>query len=107
MVARKRVLRIEPEQLEELRQKLEEIAGSQKDLDAMLKDVHLIEAALVTDRTVIALDETVRRLFSTACQTIGQIKIVVWVNPDKSEEQAFVWLKEGAEPEPHRQLGFK
>ena len=107
MVARKRVLRIEPQQLEELKQKLEEVAGSQKDLEAMLKDFHLLEAALATDRTVIALDETVRALFGTACQTLGQIKIVVWVNPDKAEEQAFVWLEAGAEAEPHRQLGFQ
>ncbi len=73
----------------------------------MLKDFHLLEAALVTDRTVIALDEIVRALFGTACQTMGQIKSVVWVNPDKAEEQPLVWLEEGAEPEPHRQLGFQ
>ncbi len=107
MVARKRVVRVEPEQLEELRQKLKEIASSRKDLDAMLKDFHLLEAALVTDRTVIALDEIVRALFGTACQTMGQIKSVVWVNPDKAEEQALVWLEEGAESEPPRQLGFQ
>ena len=107
MVARKRVLRIEPEMLKELRQKLEEIAGSPKDAAAMLKDVHLIEAALVTDQTVIALDEIVRALFRASCPSAGVMRVVVWVNPDKAEEDVFAWLEEGAEPEKHRQLGFQ
>lgn len=107
MTARKRVVRVEPEQLEELRQKLQEITDSLKEREAMLKDFHLIEAALVTDRTVIALDETVRALFGTACQTMGQMKSIVWVNPDKLEEATITWLEAGAEPETHRQLGFR
>lgn len=107
MTARKRVLRVEPEQLTELRQRVQEITDSQKERDAMLKDFHLIEAALVTDQTVITLDEIVRALFGTACQTMGQMKSVVWVNPDKPEEQPLAWLEAGAEPEKHRQLGFR
>jgi hypothetical protein len=106
MTARKRILRVEPEQLTELRQRVQEITDSQKERDAMLKDFHLIEAALATDHTVIALDEIVRALFSMACQTMGQMKSVVWANPDKPEEQPFAWLEGGAEPEKHRQLGF-
>jgi len=106
MTARRRVLRVEPEQLTELRQRIQGITDSQKERDAMLKDFHLIEAALATDQTVIALDEIVRALFGTACQTMGQMKSVVWVNPDKLEEQPFAWLEAGAEPEKHRQLGF-
>ena len=73
----------------------------------MLKDFHLIEAALTTDQTVIALDEVVRALFGTVCQTMGQLKTIVWVNPDKAEEQAAEWLEAGAEPERQRQLGFR
>ncbi len=107
MTARRRVLRVEPEQLEELRRKVQEITDSLKEREAMLKDFHLIEAALVTGRTVIALDETVRALFGTACQTMGQMKSIVWVNPDKLEEATITWLEAGAEPEKHRQLGFR
>lgn len=107
MFARKRVKRVEPEALEELRARLALIASSQKDHDAMLKDFHLVEAALVTDRTVIALDEVVGSLFSEACQTLGQLKNIAWVNPDKSEENAIIWLEAGAEPEKHRMLGFR
>lgn len=91
----------------ELRQRPQKIAGSQGDADAALKDFHLIEATLVTDQTVIALDEIVRALFGTSCQAVGQMKSIVWVNPDKPEEQPFTWLEDGAEPEKHRQLGFE
>lgn len=107
MVARKRVLRVEIPEDAELRQAVQRVAASQKDCDAMLKDCHLLEAAVATERTVVALDEIVRALFRSSCQVIGEIRSVVWVNPDKEEEQPIPWLEEGADPEKHRQLGFQ
>ena len=71
----------------------------------MQKDFHLLQAALATDRTVISLDETVRRLFVHASQQVGEIRDIIWVNPDRTaEEQPIEWLQNGAPPEPHRQL---
>lgn len=108
MTAKKRVLRIELEPVDEaIRLKISKTTDSQKEVEAMLKDVHLIEAALATDSTVIALDEIVRALFGTASQTIRQMKDIVWINPDKPEEQISMWLENGAGPEKIRQLGFQ
>ncbi len=73
----------------------------------MLKDCHLLEASLAADKVIISLDEKVRFHFSVATENIGEIREIVWVNPDKAEENALVWLEEGAEPEKHRQLGFQ
>ncbi len=71
----------------------------------MQKDFHLLEAALETDKTVISLDQTVRTLFAQAAQQVGEIRDVVWVNPDRTvEEQPIVWLQNGAPNEAHRQL---
>jgi ABC-type iron transport system FetAB ATPase subunit len=89
----------------DLRSKIERAAGDEQDCAAMLKDSHLIEAALVTDRTVISLDETARELFTLMAQSVGEIKNVVWVNPDK-DEQPINWLEEGAKPEKNRRLDF-
>lgn len=108
MTAKKRILRIEPEPIDEAtRLKILRTAESQKQIEAMLKDIHLIEAALAIDNTVIALDEIVRALFGTACQAMGQMKDIIWINPDKPEEQISAWLENGAEPEKMRQLGFQ
>lgn len=108
MTAKKRILRVEPEPIDEaIRLKISKTTESQREVEAMLKDIHLIEAALATDHTVIALDEIVRALFGTACQTIGQMKNIVWINLDKPEEQISVWLENGAEPEITRKLAFQ
>jgi hypothetical protein len=73
----------------------------------MLKDCHLVEAALDADQIVISLDDKVRFHFQTISQTIQEISLIVWVNPDKPEEGTIAWLEAGAEPEKHRQLGFR
>lgn len=74
------------------------------------KDIHLIEAALATDKIVISLDDkTARRFFTQAAQEVeelSELKAISWVNPDKPEESPISWLKGGANPEPERLLGF-
>jgi hypothetical protein len=104
MYARRKIDRINlPEHLE-LQDKITDTASNENEIEVMQKDLHLLEAALVTDQTVISLDETVRQLFKRASQQVGEIQYIIWVNPDRSEEQPIVWLQNGAPPEPHRQL---
>jgi hypothetical protein len=70
----------------------------------MLEDYFLLEAALASNKTGISLDDKVRKLFSQASQNIDEIKEIVWVNPDKSEEKAIEWLTNGAPTETQRFL---
>ena len=106
MYARRKIDRINlPEHLE-LQDKITDTASNENEIEVMQKDLHLLEAALVTDQTVISLDETVRQLFKRASQQVGEIQYIIWVNPDRSEEQPIVWLQNGAPPEPHRQLSI-
>jgi len=72
----------------------------------MLKDCHLLEAALNADQVVISLDDKVRFHFMAVSEVIAEITPIVWVNPNKAEEEVVAWLQAGAEPERHRQLGF-
>ena len=105
MIARKRFDYITPPQNTALSKKIDTTATRERDLEAMQKDFHLLHAALVTDQTIISLDETVRRLFKRASQQVGEIRNIIWVNPDRTaEEHPIVWLQNGAPPEPHRQL---
>jgi hypothetical protein len=75
--------------------------------DAMLKDIHLVEAALNADKIVVSMDEVVRGYFHVATQKVGELRLIAWVNPCKSEETPLEWLKDGAELERERLLGYQ
>lgn len=90
-----------------LRTKLEHIPASPVAKAAMLKDIHLIEAALATDKIVVSLDETVRNFFNASAASLGELKTSVWLNPDKEEEEPIAWLENGAKPEKQRSIGFR
>ncbi len=105
MDARRRIDRINPPENEELRDKVTVTASDEDEIEAMQKDFHLLQAALATDQTIISLDETIRGLFKQASRQVGEIRNIIWVNPDRTvEEQPITWLQNGAPPEPHRQL---
>lgn len=88
-----------------LRKKMERTAVNNRDREAILKDAHLIEAAIATDSIVISLDETARRLFVEATKTVDALRGIVWVNPENSDEGSIVWLEKGAKVENKRRLG--
>ncbi|MDQ2886332.1 MAG: hypothetical protein M3Y39_09620 [Chloroflexota bacterium] len=105
MVARKKVCWIDAPADEEMRKKVEQVADDEQKRNAMLKDIHLIEAALQVDQIVISMDETVRHYFRKTALTIGIIRQIVWVNPCKDEETPLEWLRTGAALEKRRSLG--
>lgn len=73
--------------------------------EALFKDFHLLEAALETDRTIVALDDRVRKLFANVSEQAREMREIVWMNPDRiEEEQPLVWLSNGAEWESDRTL---
>ena len=94
MVAKKKLVVLNPGEREDIRQGIEEQGVSDNKKKAMLKDLHLIEAALGADRSVVSLDDTVRDLFSVTANNIADLRTVLWVNPVR--ENAIVWLENGA-----------
>jgi hypothetical protein len=68
--------------------------------EAILKDAHLIEAALSADRIVASLDEHARTLFQTS-----ELNVVTWVNPVSERARIKAWLEEGAPPVYEWKLG--
>ncbi|MEQ9669765.1 hypothetical protein [Coleofasciculus sp. G2-EDA-02] len=91
----------------ELWDKIDQIAATNRQRAEMFKDLRLLEAAIATDKTVISLDDnTARTFFSQAAVEINALKEIVWVNPDKVEEETPIeWLERGAKPESDRLLG--
>jgi hypothetical protein len=104
MFARKKIERIESKSDDKLRALIQEI-DVESVREAMLKDVHLVEAANASDGIVASLDETVRTLLRTHAISIASIRATCWVNPTVEAEEAIEWLKAGAPSESNRQLG--
>ncbi len=105
MDARRKVDRIDPPEYEELRDKITDTTTDEDEIQNIEKDFHLLQAALATDQTVISLDEIIRGLFRQASQSVGEIRNIIWVNPDRTaEEHPIAWLQNGAPPEAHRRL---
>ena len=55
---------------------------------ALLKDCHLVEAALDSDSRIASLDDTVRKHFSDISVTIEVLKPILWANPTNEDETA-------------------
>jgi precorrin-6B methylase 2 len=108
MIAKKKMItgiNLTDSEIKQLRENIEEFDTSSNKVKAMLKDVHLLEAALATDCVVISSDETVRHLFSDLSQQLVSVKGIAWVNPTKVLESTIDWLENGANVESLRQLG--
>jgi len=105
MVARKKLVLDDVAEDTILREAIDDAAETERTRLAMLKDVHLVEAAHATDRTVVSLDDTVRGLFGAASRRVRVLRIVVWANPRHEDEGCSAWLEDGAPPDKHRQLG--
>jgi hypothetical protein len=78
---------------------------SEKKKKKAAKDVHLIEAAVATDRAIISCDDKARKSFGELARAVPLLREIVWVNPWKAEEQCESWLAGGAPQEKDRTLG--
>jgi hypothetical protein len=101
----KKVLYLQSLQNNPLRKKLEEVVGDHKAHREILKDLHLIEAALATDNTVISCDDRARTLFHYTTTKIRQLRTVAWVNPQKQGDPTVKWLEAGAPKDREHLLG--
>jgi len=106
MWARKKVVRLDAVEDAGLRLTIHSLELTDSVREAILKDIHLVEAAFATDHAVASLDETARRHFRQITEHAESLKSLVWVNPTKDNEHASDWLRQGAKAEEERQLGF-
>ena len=71
----------------------------------MLKDAHLIEAALAADSRIASKDENARDHFRRLAATYATLRRIHWVNPAVEAEQIVAWrFEDGARPERSRRL---
>jgi hypothetical protein len=104
MVARKKLIALPVNENQSWREAVEAHSGSEKDRKAMLKDCHLLEAAMATDRIITTLDEAARQLFTDVAANTPEISAIAWVNPTLLPDMQ-QWLSNGAPAEPGLQPG--
>jgi len=100
MYARKKIILLHVSTNPELRLRLTQ-GHSPEETEAILKDAHLIEAALRANGIVASLDENARALFRTA-----ELNAVTWVNPFVERTRIKAWLEQGAPPVEEWKLGY-
>jgi hypothetical protein len=76
-------------------------------LAIVLKDCHLVEAALGTDRRIASLDERVRGHLRELAAAVDALRPIVWVNLANPKEGAVEWLGKGSPREKKRWLRVK
>lgn len=96
MQSKGKVVRIEIPKDSTLPEKLERLAVPEKGKKAMLKDLHLIEAARQTDSRIVSSDEAARKLFRAASEHIDELKPIHWINPTIEADNCIGWLNAGA-----------
>lgn len=106
MHARKLVIDLGNVESQSLREKLSRQATNEDSMEQMLKDAHLLEGAMATDRTIASRNDSERNLFRNVSSRIGEIRGIMWVNPDRESEFCLDWLRRGAPTEPKRQFGY-
>ncbi|MEA2046258.1 MAG: hypothetical protein U9N48_07055 [Euryarchaeota archaeon] len=104
MNSKRRVYRPDLKSDDILRREIEDKASNESDLNKMLKDLHLIDAAMATDRSIVSLDEKARKPFAAVSDKVGELRNIVWVNPAEEDERPVEWLLEGAPAEEERFL---
>lgn len=106
MYARKLWVVIDPCTDDALRNKIENCGQEEEAITAMIKDTHLLEAALATDKFVFALDDKARNYFKIAAKQVGLIREIGWLNPNKEHEVSVSWLAGEIDQDAIYRLGY-
>jgi hypothetical protein len=72
----------------------------------MEKDRCLVEAALLSEKRIASLDDSVRTHFRNYRDSLPELKSICWVNPGDTDEDLCYWLRAGAPIERSRTLGY-
>lgn len=94
---------LDPPEIKELRDVLFEATELPLRRTELMKDAHLIEAALIFGKRIASNERVAREWFAKISQllTMGNL---CWVNPDQDCDEVLKWLQQGAPLESKHQL---
>ncbi len=107
MMARKKIELVEVAPHLTLEKRVERTALTPDLTPVLDKDRCLIEAALVTEKRVISLDDRMRKHLQNHLSRLPEVRSICWINPCTPQEGAVTWLEAGAPSERSRMLGFR
>lgn len=81
------------------------LGGPAAEQKIMLKDCHLLEAALASEQRIISKDEAAYFHFYHASGIISQLRTIMWASPMREADVCADWLAAGAKPETKRKIG--
>ncbi|MCX7046106.1 MAG: hypothetical protein NTX50_11550 [Candidatus Sumerlaeota bacterium] len=90
-----------------LRRQLSKLNLDGNELTPIMKDIHLLDAALHSNKRIASKDDAVRRILRRNIQRLHSIKSIIWVNPAKKNENPLQWLQQGAPDDDWRALGHE
>jgi hypothetical protein len=90
--------------VEAIRDSVENHCDDPAILALVLKDCHLVQAALATDHRIASLDDQVRGHFTDLAEAVKVLRPILWLNPAVVDEAAVEWLERGAPDEQKRRL---
>jgi hypothetical protein len=102
MESRDKVVRIGD--LPDLRSEIDSAARSLGDRKAMLKDAHLVAAAMAADGVIASRDAEARKLFVAVASDIKGLGKIAWQHLDQANGDAVNWLRAGARCDPSLRL---
>jgi len=73
----------------------------------MLKDCHLLEAALTAGKAVFSQDDSAYAHFYDASSKIERLQTIMWANPERVADECEAWLRPGARREQKRCIGHR
>lgn len=103
-MARKKLIVLPEDQLSGLEERFSRSTADSSLLAIMIKDRHLLEAALSADERVLSNDDRVRHQLRDHIESLPELQTIHWVNPCSQEESAVEWLEQGAPDDRARQL---
>ena len=95
MVSRRKLVRTSDEDYPGVDGAIAAVGLSAKAAKELRKDIHLVHAALWTDRVIFSLDCAARDGFRNLSPHVGRIKRLKWLDPGNEYEQVQAWLKGG------------
>jgi hypothetical protein len=96
MVAARRLRVVEVPEDPRLRFKVAGALATESERRALLKDTHLLEAALALDRRIVSSDHVSRKLAERAAVTIHEIARVQWADAVEFPMETCDWITSGS-----------
>lgn len=104
MMARKQIVPLNEGELTDLGPRILKATADPPIREIILKDKHLLEAALIADKRVVSNDDRVRNQIRAHIHALPEVHAVLWGNPCIESERVTEWLGLGAPNDRHRRL---